>query len=89
MEYASNWAVGVCLFGATEVEGLQRKLVNKLSPVGGVAADWDISECAGVWWRPNFDNLFYPYLPPHITRPKVRACPSPTLPSSAKLIRAL
>jgi len=56
--------------GEGEVEGLQRKLVNKLSPVGGVAADWDISECAGVWWRPNFDNLFYPYLPPHITRPK-------------------
>jgi hypothetical protein len=54
-----------------EVEGLQRKLVNKLSPVGGEAADWEISECAGVWWRPNFDNLFYPYLPPHITRPKV------------------
>lgn len=65
----STWAVG---FAASEVEGLQRKLVNKLSPVGGVAADWDISECAGVWWRPNFDNLFYPYLPPHITRPKVR-----------------
>lgn len=24
----------------------------------------------GVFWRPNFDTMFYPYMPPHITRPK-------------------
>ena len=29
-----------------------------------------ISECAGTWWRPNFDSAVYPYIPPHITRPK-------------------
>ena len=27
-------------------------------------------ECIGQWWRPNFDTVFYPYVPPHITRPK-------------------
>lgn len=31
---------------------------------------WEVGECAGVWWRPNFDTVFYPYLPPHITKPK-------------------
>lgn len=25
----------------------------------------------GVWWRPNFETLMYPYVPPHITKPKV------------------
>lgn len=29
-----------------------------------------VGECVGTWWRPNFDTVFYPYLPPHITRPK-------------------
>ena len=24
----------------------------------------------GTFWRPNFDTLVYPYVPPHITRPK-------------------
>jgi hypothetical protein len=26
--------------------------------------------CVGCWSRPNFDTVFYPYNPPHITRPK-------------------
>jgi len=25
---------------------------------------------AGMFWRPNFDTLFYPYLPTHVTKPK-------------------
>lgn len=31
---------------------------------------WELGDCCGVWWRPNFDTVFYPYLPPHITKPK-------------------
>ena len=31
-----------------------------------------IGECAGVWWRPNFETIMYPYCPPHITKPKVK-----------------
>lgn len=23
-----------------------------------------------MWYRPNFDTVLYPYLPPHVTRPK-------------------
>uniref|UniRef100_A0A7S0N1Q4 Pre-mRNA cleavage factor Im 25 kDa subunit n=1 Tax=Pyramimonas obovata TaxID=1411642 RepID=A0A7S0N1Q4_9CHLO len=56
--------------GEGEVEGLQRKLVNKLAPAAGPPVNWEISECAGVWWRPNFESHVYPYLPPHITKPK-------------------
>lgn len=29
-----------------------------------------IGECVGTWWRPNYDTVLYPYLPPHVTRPK-------------------
>eukprot|EP01018_Ginkgo_biloba_P004131 Gb_25304 [translate_table: standard] len=29
-----------------------------------------IGECVGVWWRPNFETMMYPYCPPHITKPK-------------------
>ncbi|KAJ9523060.1 hypothetical protein QJQ45_023947 [Haematococcus lacustris] len=34
------------------------------------AAVWDVGEVAGQYWRPNFDTLFYPYNPPHVSRPK-------------------
>lgn len=29
-----------------------------------------IGECIAQFWRPGFDALLFPYLPPHITRPK-------------------
>ncbi len=54
-----------------EVEGLRRKLSNCLHPTNPVLqTPWDIGECSTTHWRPNFDTMFYPYLPPHITRPK-------------------
>ncbi|MEW5301044.1 MAG: hypothetical protein WDW36_003927 [Sanguina aurantia] len=57
--------------GEDEVEGLRRKLTNTLSPVNPLlVTPWDIGECMGVAWRPNFDTIFYPYVPPHITQPK-------------------
>lgn len=31
-----------------------------------------VAECAGIWWRPNFDNHLYPYCPTHIAKPKVQ-----------------
>lgn len=31
-----------------------------------------IGECVGIWWRPNFETILYPYCPPHITKPKVK-----------------
>eukprot|EP00199_Chlamydomonas_sp_CCMP681_P006103 CAMPEP_0119112398 /NCGR_PEP_ID=MMETSP1180-20130426/40085_1 /TAXON_ID=3052 ORGANISM="Chlamydomonas cf sp, Strain CCMP681" /NCGR_SAMPLE_ID=MMETSP1180 /ASSEMBLY_ACC=CAM_ASM_000741 /LENGTH=203 /DNA_ID=CAMNT_0007099885 /DNA_START=113 /DNA_END=724 /DNA_ORIENTATION=+ len=57
--------------GEDEVEGLQRKLTNNMSPTNeALKIHWDVGECAGIFWRPNFDTLFYPYNPAHMTRPK-------------------
>jgi len=57
--------------GEGEIEGLQRKLTNKLAPtINTYQPKWEIGELACVWWRPNFETLQYPYVPPHITKPK-------------------
>ncbi|GAX74941.1 hypothetical protein CEUSTIGMA_g2387.t1 [Chlamydomonas eustigma] len=57
--------------GEDEVSGLKRKLTNALAPANPqLRISWDVGECVGTQWRPNFDNVFYPYLPPHITKPK-------------------
>lgn len=36
----------------------------------GVKQDWMIEDTVGNWWRPNFEPPIYPYVPPHITKPK-------------------
>ncbi|CAG2171786.1 unnamed protein product [Oppiella nova] len=36
----------------------------------GVVQEWDIEDTVGNWWRPNFEPPQYPYIPPHITKPK-------------------
>ncbi len=32
--------------------------------------EWVIEDTIGNWWRPNFEPAQYPYMPPHITKPK-------------------
>ena len=32
--------------------------------------EWLIEDTIGNWWRPNFEPPQYPYVPPHITKPK-------------------
>lgn len=32
--------------------------------------EWKLGECVGTYYRPNFENIMYPYIPPHIARPK-------------------
>lgn len=32
--------------------------------------DWIIEDTIGNWWRPNFEPPTYPYITPHITKPK-------------------
>jgi cleavage and polyadenylation specificity factor subunit 5 len=32
--------------------------------------DWLVEDSVGNWWRPNFEPPQYPYIPPHITKPK-------------------
>ncbi|KAJ1511498.1 hypothetical protein HMI55_006573 [Coelomomyces lativittatus] len=65
-----------------ELEGLKLRLNRLLSKVVGTdevgdpifeaSDDWDIGECVGQWWRPNFETFTYPYIPAHITEPKER-----------------
>ncbi|KAJ9439780.1 Pre-mRNA cleavage factor Im 25 kDa subunit 2 [Diplonema papillatum] len=61
---------GKCKPGEDEINCLKRKLGAKLSPPDYQVSQWDISECVSVWYRPNFEALMYPYIPPHITKPK-------------------
>ena len=32
--------------------------------------EWIVEDTIGNWWRPNFEPAQYPYVPPHITKPK-------------------
>ena len=32
--------------------------------------EWIVEDTIGNWWRPNFEPAQYPYIPPHITKPK-------------------
>lgn len=59
-----------------EIEGFKARLNERLAPVGsqfsgeGVNEEWQIGDTLAQWWRPNFETFMYPYIPPHITRPK-------------------
>ncbi|XP_022154764.1 pre-mRNA cleavage factor Im 25 kDa subunit 1 [Momordica charantia] len=47
----------------SDIDGLKRKLSRKLSANGtSDASDWEVGECLGMWWRPDFETLLYPYL---------------------------
>lgn len=57
--------------GEDEEAGLLRKLDTLISPEAeNLKPDWRVGECIGTFYRPNFENLMYPYCPPHIARPK-------------------
>ncbi|KAK0075738.1 hypothetical protein PV326_011317, partial [Microctonus aethiopoides] len=69
--------------GEDEVEGLKRlltevtviaapvaALARTLGRQDGVKQEWVIEDTIGNWWRPNFEPPQYPYVPPHITKPK-------------------
>ncbi|KAG6599518.1 Pre-mRNA cleavage factor Im 25 kDa subunit 1, partial [Cucurbita argyrosperma subsp. sororia] len=46
----------------SDLDGLRRKLSSKLSAIGASdASDWEIGECLGMWWRPDFET-FDPHL---------------------------
>lgn len=56
-----------------EIEGLKTRLDERLAPTGSLAqtdSEWNVRETLAQWWRPNFETFMYPYLPPHVTRPK-------------------
>ncbi|XP_027774232.1 pre-mRNA cleavage factor Im 25 kDa subunit 1 isoform X2 [Solanum pennellii] len=57
------------LYKLPEIECLRRKLSSKLS-MSEEDDRWEVGECLGMWWRPDFETLIYPVLPPNIKRPK-------------------
>ncbi|CAG0890513.1 unnamed protein product [Cyprideis torosa] len=56
--------------GEDELDALKRYLTFHLGRTDGVAQEWNVDECIGNWWRPNFENHQYPYVPAHVTKPK-------------------
>lgn len=80
--------------GEDEVEGLRKRLDERLAPDpdpdepsdaadAADAADtadapssdrgkidWEVGDILCQWWRPAFETFMYPYIPPHITKPK-------------------
>ncbi|KAL6984631.1 Pre-mRNA cleavage factor Im 25 kDa subunit 1 [Sarracenia purpurea var. burkii] len=74
--------------GESDIDGLKRKLSSKLSPnEESSGLDWEVGECLGMWWRPGFETLLYPYLPPNVKRPKeCRKLFLVKLPASRKFI---
>merc|ERR1719300_2144124 len=61
--------------GEDDVEGLQRLMTDTLGGKDGPdpstpATQWVVEDTIGNWWRPNFEPAQYPYIPPHITKPK-------------------
>ncbi|EME43640.1 hypothetical protein DOTSEDRAFT_54398 [Dothistroma septosporum NZE10] len=57
-----------------EVEGFKDRLNERLAPTGSLAEkddrDWNVFDTIAQWYRPNFETFMYPFLPPHVTRPK-------------------
>ena len=47
-----------------------RSYFQTLGRQDGVKQEWVIEDTIGNWWRPNFEPPQYPYVPPHITKPK-------------------
>ncbi|GHJ88078.1 hypothetical protein NliqN6_4480 [Naganishia liquefaciens] len=70
--------------GEDEEEGLKRRLDERLTPQtmtgefdvtgpgheGQGGGDWEIGEVLSTWYRPAFESYMYPFVPPHITKPK-------------------
>merc|ERR1712240_361878 len=57
--------------GEDEVDGLKRLMSDTLGrSEGSLSTDWTIEDTIGNWWRPGFEPAQYPYIPPHITKPK-------------------
>jgi cleavage and polyadenylation specificity factor subunit 5 len=56
--------------GEDECEGLKRLMTETLGRAESGTSDWVVEDTIGNWWRPNFEPAQYPYIPPHITKPK-------------------
>ncbi|CAI9293168.1 unnamed protein product [Lactuca saligna] len=56
----------------SEIDGLKRKLSNKLSAADddSYRNQWNVGECIGTWWKSDFETIPYPYLPSSGKNPK-------------------
>ncbi|KAF0988917.1 hypothetical protein HZS_7925 [Henneguya salminicola] len=62
---------GELMPGEEEIEGLKRILNEVLTYSDREHSnDWSVVDVLCTWWRPNYENPQYPYIPPHITKPK-------------------
>ncbi|KAL5257338.1 hypothetical protein ACHWQZ_G012311 [Mnemiopsis leidyi] len=55
--------------GEDEVECLKTCLSETLGRQGDTI-HWGVDEMICNWWRPNYEPPQYPYIPPHVTKPK-------------------
>lgn len=61
---------------ADEISGFKSRLNERLAPLGsqfsndGNEGEWEIADTLAQWWRPNFETFMYPFIPPHVSRPK-------------------
>jgi cleavage and polyadenylation specificity factor subunit 5 len=55
-----------------EIPGFVARLNERLAPTnpGPSDLDWEVGDCLAQWWRPNNETFLYPFLPPHVSRPK-------------------
>jgi len=57
--------------GEDEIDALKRIMTETLGRTDGAGSDaWIVEDTIGNWWRPNFEPAQYPYISPHITKPK-------------------
>ena len=57
--------------GENEITGLKRLMTEILGHQDKMSQnDWQVNHCIGNWWRPNFEQSQYPYVPAHVTKPK-------------------
>jgi len=57
--------------GEDEIEGLKRRLDDRLAPppgsqfdqiTHGINNEWEIGDCLAQWWRPNFETFMVLFL---------------------------
>jgi cleavage and polyadenylation specificity factor subunit 5 len=57
--------------GESEKDGLSRHLRSVImKDKSSDSCEWKVGEMLAKFYRPEFDERIYPYIPPHVTRPK-------------------
>ncbi len=57
--------------GESEKDGMARLMKSFIMKTKSEdVCEWRIGESIGKFWRPEFDENLYPYVPQHVTRPK-------------------